>query len=154
MNGSNKFSSLILLKRGVSLSLLDKLALSNSFMIPKLIKITVFIVLKSLDNFDSSRLVASTFLLRVLSKQRPYVVRFGLFQSFKERECDMLVQVSLCRLKMYEFLSFLVYEVIPFLPKSDFVISYSSCKSSVVAFFTISNLSFIRFIEMHSAFFR
>ena len=154
MKNIPKFNNKISYSKTISLALLDKVNLKNTFSKPTLSSMTVFIVLKSLENFDSPRLVASSFLLRVLTNQKPYIVRFGLFQSFKEKECDILIQVNLSKTNLHNFFFFLAYNILPFLPKNDLNFSYSKFNKSVVVFFTISNLSFIRFVEMHSAFFR
>jgi len=133
---------------------INKLNLTNSFSLPEFKKISVFLVLNKLENFDNSRLVAASFILKLLTKQQPYVVKFNLFQTFKKKDYDINICVSLRNNNMYNFISVLSNLVIPALSKVDSRVKYSLCNSCIVANFAILDFSFIKIVETHSIFFR
>lgn len=147
----NSFSSYLAVFR---VALFDKLNLSNSFSCPSLSSGSVFIELKSLENFDNTRLVAAVFILRLLSKRKPYVARFGLFQTFREKDYDVLVRVDLHNSTLFQFVELLAYDILPFLPKADLIASASKKKNGFLVNFIILDLSFLRVVETHSTFFK
>jgi len=109
--------------------------------------------LKSLDNFDSNRLIASMFILRILSNRKPYVTRFSLFQTFREKDYDASLIVNIRRLQLYKFIDLYSSKVSPFLPKLEIKCN-KKLKKGIAAEFTLLDLSFIRVVEVHSVFFK
>lgn len=134
--------------------MVDKLALLNSRACPELVRITLFIDLKSLEDFDSSRLLVAMFILRILSGQRPYISKFGLFQTFRERDYDALVRVDLSYRAAHRFVETMGIRILPFLPTADFTNKYCENSHGVMVNFSISDLSFMRIVETHSIFFK
>lgn len=134
--------------------LISKLNLSNSFSISEFTGVNIFLVLNNLDNFDSSRLVAASFILNLISNKRPSVLKFSLFQTFKKKEYAVHLCVSLRNESMYTFLSVLTNVILPSLSKSDVKVSYSLRNLCFVASFAITDFSFIKIVETHSVFFR
>lgn len=134
---------------------LDKLLVSNSYACPTIRSGALFLELRNLDSFDTSRLVAASFLLKILTNRRPYVTRFSLFQTFHNKNYDVSVRVDLRGTALFEFIKILVSDILPFLSKLDVekqvVAGY--LKGSLVSF-TIHDLSFMRVIETHSVFFK
>ena len=155
MNEQNKFNYLDSYARTTRLILIDRLALNNSYEVPEISFIVLSVSLSNLEDFDSSRIAAGSFLLRLMSDQKPYIIRFGLFQTFKEKKYDVIIQVSLReRSRRYKFLSLFGGAIIPALTKKEAYPIFSFRNLRVVANFAVKNLSFIRVIETHSAFFR
>lgn len=140
--------------RTVRLALLDKFRLDNTFSQPHVNSIILSIDLKNLDTFDSSRLLASVFILQLLGKQKPYVVRFGLFQTFKEKDYDAFVVLTLTGPKALDFLELFGQEILPFTSRVDVKVNKKLSKNGVAVKFTVLNLSCIRIVETHSVFFR
>ena len=140
-------------KKIIRLLLLDKFNYTNSYSIPKLESVSLSIDLKSLDNFDSNRLIASMFILRILSNRKPYVTRFSLFQTFREKDYDASLIVNIRRLQLYKFIDLYSSKVSPFLPKLEIKCN-KKLKKGIAAEFTLLDLSFIRVVEVHSVFFK
>jgi len=149
-----KFNKLSTALRTFRITFIDKLNVQNTFLVPKIKGAEVFIELKSLENFDNSRLIAAAFILRLISGQKPYVSRLGLFQTFREKDYDAQVRVDLSLHTLYDFLDLLAHDVLPFLSKADFFSNAILSKEGVVVNFTISDLSFLRVVETHSIFFK
>lgn len=135
-------------------ALVDKFCLVNSFAMPTIFSVILSVNLLNVAGFDSSRLVASFFLLRLLTGQRPYVSRFGVFQTFKKSDYDISISTTLSKTHVADFLTFLSKGILPFMSKSDFSANFSKTCKGVVVTYTISDLSFIRVVETHSAFFK
>lgn len=152
--GNQKFNYSYVYKQAFAVALIDKLRLSNLHSLSLPSRALVHIDLQSLEDFDSSRVLASTFILRLLTGKRPYIARFGLFQTFHEKDYDAFVQVSLVGSSLYQFLGLLAERVLPLIAKVDFSESCVVEDKGVVARFAISDLSFIRVVETHSIFFR
>ncbi len=133
---------------------INKLSLSNTFSVLTFNNVNIFLVLNNLENFDNSRLVAASFILKLISNQQPFVTKFSLFQTFRKKDYEITICVSLRDEKMYLFLSMLASAAIPVLSKADARVSFSSFNSCIVANFAIFDFSFIKIIETHSAFFR
>jgi len=149
-----KFSGVVTHLAVFRTSLFDKLNLRNTFSCPQVVWGSVLIELKSLESFDSSRLVAAVFILRLLSKNKPYVARFGLFQTFKEKDYDMSVRVDLRGIDLIRFIELLAYDILPFLPKADLIFNALKIKDGFIVDFIIMDLSFLRVVETHSTFFK
>lgn len=132
----------------------DKLSIHNTYMVPQPRSACVFIDLKALEDFDSSRIIASVFILRLLSGRKPYVVRFGLFQTFHTKTYDAFVQVTLKGYALQTFLGVLSYSIMPFLTKVDFSLKNRLLNNGILTEIVISDLSFLRVVETHSVFFR
>lgn len=134
---------------------IDKLLLRNSFSCPNIYFSTLVVELTGLDNFDNTRLVAAMFILRLLSGKRPYIVKFGLFQTFYDKQCDATVQVTITGTEVFNIVSTLSSNILPFLSKVDFLkfVKVEKNKGCVI-YFTIFDLSFIRVVETHSIFFK
>lgn len=154
MTNIQKFNIYNTYKRSFRIAFFDKLLSQNTYALPSVVKASLFIDLKSLEDFDSSRVIAAMFILRLLGGRRPYVVRFGLFQTFHDKVYDAYVQVNLAGDALYNFLGLITYDIIPFLAKVDFLFNYTSSDEGIVANFTIADLSFLRVVETHSVFFR
>lgn len=133
---------------------LDKLNRANSFTSSKLIGAKLYITLTRLDTFDSSRIIAALFILTLLSGCKPYIVRFGLFQTFHEKDYDAIIVVNLNKRKIYSFFETLSLGVVPFLPKADLRVHALKIGGGVVVQLAIADLSFIRVVETHSIFFK
>ena len=151
---SNKYSVSSLLAKTLRTSFIDKLNTKNSCFLIKGVSGSISIELKNLDDFDSMRLIAANFILYLLTGCRPYVARFGLFQTFKEKMYDAIVQVSVRNLSLLRLLETLSYEILPFIAKADCISKFTLANKGVVVLFTISDLSFIRVVETHSIFFK
>jgi len=151
---SQKFNFLASSERTLRPMLFDTLSLANTFEVPTPLSSRVFIELKALDDFDSSRLIAAVFILRLLTGRRPYVARFGLFQTFHTRSYDAVVQVTLSGDSLQRLVGTLSYSVLPFIAKVDFSFKTRILREGAVADMVISDLSFLRVVETHSVFFR
>jgi hypothetical protein len=149
-----KFKNFPTFNKFLRTSFIDKLSLTNTFANPRISKVTVFLDLKSLDSFDSARLVAAFFILRLLSGRKPYVLRFGLFQTFRERDYDVVVSVDLTTARLYDFLAILAYKIFPFLSKADFSSNALVMEDGIAVNYAVADLSFIRVVETHSIFFK
>lgn len=149
-----KFDNLNFYTKSARPTLIDKFNCSNSYQPPLFSSAVLFIELRGLDTFESSRLIASFFVLRLLSGQKPYISRLNVFQTFKKSEYDSVVLVSIRGARLFDFLELLGYELLPFTSKIDVKSNIVKNKYGVVVNFTISDLSSIRIVETHSAFFR
>lgn len=136
------------------LSLLDKFLAHNLYLIPDISAGILSVQLKDLSDFDDSRLIAAVFILRLLSGGKPYISRFGLFQTFYTRNYDSVVEVRIGRHASYSLVALLAERVLPFLAKADFRINIQKKKNGTLVTMTIADLSFIRVVETHSVFFR
>lgn len=150
----NKYSISPLVSKTLRTSFIDKLSPRTTFFCAAGVSGTVSIELKNLEDFDSVRLIAANFILYLLTGSRPYVARFGLFQTFKEKEYDVIVRVNVRKLNALRLLETLSYEIFPFIARADCVSRVTSINKGVVVGFTISDLSFIRVVETHSIFFK
>lgn len=151
--GSKKYKNNLTFVKTLRVSFLDKLNLRNTYAIPG-VTASVTIDLKNLEDFDSSRLIAAMFATRLLTGCKPYVSRFGLFQTFKEKAYDAVVRVDVRSDKVFELLEVLAYEILPFVARADCVTSALIEEYGTVVLFAISDLSFIRVVETHSIFFK
>ena len=133
---------------------IDKLGSTNINCTPVLRKANLAIDLEALADFDDSRLIAAVFILRLLSGGRPYISRFGLFQTFHTRAYDVYVQVNINRELAYKLVGTLSERVFPFLAKADFSMNIIKTKKGTLVGMAISDLSFVRVVETHSVFFR
>lgn len=106
--------------KALRLCFTDKWGARNVFCGPRLVDSYAVIELKELNDFDDSRLIAAVFILSLLSGGRPYISRFGLFQTFHTRVYDVLVQVNVGVSGAYTLINALVERVLPFLAKVDF----------------------------------
>lgn len=149
-----KFKNFLTYKKYTRLSLIDKNLILNTFLLPSVQSASVFLDLKLLEDYDNSRLLASMFFLRLICNRKPYVSRFGLFQTFLRKEYDALVKVDLRGKILYEFLETLSLGILPFLSKTDFDKRTLKTPNGVVVNFSILDLSFLRVVETHSAFFK
>lgn len=149
----NKYNIAPLVSKTLRTSFIDKLSLRTTFFAAG-VSGTVSIELKNLEDFDSVRLIAANFILYLLTGVRPYVARFGLFQTFKEKDYDVIVRVSVRKLNALRLLETLSYEILPFIARADCTSRVTSISKGVVVGFTISDLSFIRVVETHSIFFK
>lgn len=138
----------------VRLALIEKLALENTYMCPGVIGGRLFIELNNLINFDSSRVLAAFFVLRLLSGKKPYFLRFRLFQTFHTKDYDALAVVDFGVESAHELIELVSIQVLPFLSKADLSSYALKGKKGVVVNLTISDLSFIRVVETHSMFFK
>lgn len=150
---SNKYNNRATFLKTLRLSFLDKLNLQNTYKVMG-VSATVMFDLKNLEDFDSTRLVASMFAARLLTGCKPYVSRFGLFQTFREKDYDVVVQVEVRGWALFEFLGVLAYEILPFVAKADCKSSILGGGEGIVVLFAISDLSSIRVIETHFIFFK
>lgn len=150
----HKFNFLSTYNNTLRLTVVDKFNLINHFTLPSISSASVSIELNELGNFDSSRLIASMFILRLISKKKPYVARFGLFQTFKERDYDVLVLVKITGSDLYRFIEFISCCVIPNISKVDFSLNIVKILKGLLVNITIADLSFIRVVETHSIFFK
>jgi hypothetical protein len=114
----------------------SKVLVSNTFGCPKFVSGCLFLELSNLDNFDSSRLVAASFILTILSHRRPYIIRFRLFETFHEKDYDITVQVNLIKTTLFNFIKILASDILPFLSKVDFEKSFGvgGLKGNLVCF--------------------
>lgn len=149
-----KFNSIATHTAVLKTALFDKLNLSNTFSCPSVVYGSLFIELKSLDNFDNTRLIAAVFILRLLSRRKPYVARFGLFQTFREKDYDILVRVDLRTGALLQFIELLAHDILPFLPKADLICNALKKRNGFLINFIIMDLSFLRVVETHSIFFK
>lgn len=154
MFGRNKFLSEATYKSVLRTTLIEKLNLMNTYSCPSLRRGRAFVELKRLENFDNSRLLAAIFILRLLGGRKPYVLRFGLFQTFHTRDYDAAVVVDFNSKASYKFVESVSLNILPFVAEADFSCYASENKEGVVVNFTISDLSFIRVVETHSIFFK
>lgn len=152
--GNKKYKNNLTFVKTLRVSFLDKLNLRNTHAIPGVTAASVTIDLKNLEDFDSSRLIAAMFATRLLTGCKPYVSRFGLFQTFKEKAYDAVVRVDVRSDKVFELLEVLAYEILPFVARADCVTSALIEEYGTVVLFAISDLSFIRVVETHSIFFK
>lgn len=150
----SKFGNDLTYSSTTRLALMEKLGVSNTYVCPSLLRGRLFIELKNLINFDSSRIIAAAFLLRLLSGAKPYVLRFGLFQTFHNKEYDVLVVVDFGARHAFNFIETVSVNILPFIAKADFSIHALKSKEGVTVNFTVADLSFIRVIETHSIFFK
>jgi len=150
----SKYNNISTFSNVFRLSFIDKLNLKNTYLSSPKLNGFVYVDLKALDDFDSSRLIAAVFVLKLLTMQRPYVARFGLFQTFRERDYDILVRVDLRQDSLYAFFEVLAYEILPYISRADCFSDALTTKNGILVNFTILDLSFIRVIETHSAFFK
>jgi hypothetical protein len=108
-----------------------------------------------LDSFDNNRVLASFFLLKILSCKKPYISRFGIFQTFKKRNFDIIVQSDLHGSEVFDFITYLSLNIFTLLSDMDLkVSSYGLLNKNLVYFFSIKDISFLRFVETHSAFYK
>lgn len=133
---------------------LDKLLRSNTFACPILKQGSIFIELRALETFENPRIVAAMFILRLLAQQRPYVARFGLFQTFREKRYDVLVRVDILNSPLFNFTEFLACKILPFLSRADLFFNALTKKNGFVLELAIMDLSFLRAVETHSVFFK
>lgn len=140
--------------RTLRLCFSDKWGSQNVFSTPRLVDSYAVIELKELSDFDDSRLIAAVFILSLLSGGRPYISRFGLFQTFHTRVYDVLVQVNVGTSGAYNLVNALAERVLPFLAKVDFSMNIQKKKNGTLVGMTIADLSFVRVVETHSVFFR
>lgn len=141
-------------EQALRVALIDKLALKNAYTVPSIANSFLAINLKELSDFDDSRLIAAVFILRLLSGGRPYIARFGLFQTFHTKSYDALVHVNVRQMATYHMMGLLAERVLPFIAKADFTTNVVKKKNGILVFMTIADLSFIRVVETHSVFFR
>lgn len=149
-----KFDNLNFYKNSARLPIIDKFNYLNTYQCPSFSSAVLSIELRGLETFDSSRVIASFFVLRLLTGQKPYISRLNVFQTFKKSEYDSLIIVSIQGNTLFSFLELLGYELLPFTSKIDIKSNIVKNKYGVVVNFTISDLSSIRIVETHSAFFR
>jgi len=149
-----KFDNLNFYNNSVRLPIIDKYNYSNTYQCPSFSGAILFIELRNLDTFESSRLIASFFVLRLLTGQKPYISRLNVFQTFKKSDYDLTVLVSIRGNNLFNFLELLGYELLPFTSKIDVKSNIVKNKYGIVVNFVISDLSSIRVVETHSAFFR
>jgi hypothetical protein len=154
MIGIAKFNLFAQSSKTLRLTMLDKFAATNVNKIPIITRAYAAIDLESLTDFDDARLIAAVFILRLLSGGRPYISRFGLFQTFHTRAYDMYVQVNVGKRLAHNLVTVLVERVFPFLAKADYSSSLTKIKKGTLVGMTISDLSFVRVVETHSVFFR
>lgn len=131
----------------------DKLQLKNYFSIAKLKYVGLAINLDNLDNFDSSRLLASFLILYILTGNKPYIIKFFVFQTFYKKTYNLILRINLTSIKAYHFLLFFNLDVLVELPKKSLVYKYSFKSNQVVFSFFLYNLNFIKIVETHFAFF-
>lgn len=136
------------------LGVLDKLSINNTYSLPTIHEASLSINLRELSDFDDSRLIAAVFILRLLSNGRPYISRFGLFQTFHTRSYDLIVAVKIGKREAYNLITVLAERVLPFLAKADLTLNILKKKNGSLVGMTIADLSFIRVVETHSVFFR
>lgn len=136
------------------LLLVEKLNLGNVMSLTLLNNITLVIHLNSIEDYDSPRVAASAFLLYLSSGQKPYISRFGLFQTFKIKNYDITMRVDLSTKNVNSFLSFFFFTVLTRLSKSGLKRNVLTSPKGIVARFAISDLSFIQLAETHPAFFK
>ena len=153
LTGARKYNNRLAFLKTLRLSFVDKLNLQNTYKLFTAAAV-VTIDLKNLEDFDSTRLIAAMFATRLLTGCKPYVSRFGLFQTFKEKDYDALVQVEVRSFALFELLEVLAHEILPFVAKADCKVSVLTGEEGIVVLFAISDLSFIRVIETHSIFFK
>lgn len=149
-----KFNSYLNYKKSSRLLFIDKFGLTNSYGCPSLENTKLWIDLKSLENFDSSRLLAAVFILRILGGSKPYIIRFNLFQTFHEKKYDARVVLTLGNQLTHSASEMLSIDVLPFLAKVDLSAYAKNSIDGFIANFTIADLSFIRVVETHSIFFK
>jgi len=149
-----KYNVASVLTKTLRTSFIDKLNAKNTFFCAKGVAASVYIEMKNLEDFDSVRLIAAHFILYLLTGCRPYVARFGLFQTFKEKEYDVVVRVDVRKQALLRLIEALSYEIFPFIAKADCTSQINIVKKGIVVGFTISDLSFIRVVETHSIFFK
>lgn len=150
----HKFNFFEQYKKTSRIFLLDKLGAGNVNLCPFVGTAYATIELRELSDFDDSRLIAATFILRLLSGGRPYISRFGLFQTFYTRAYDVSVYVSVKKASASLLLTTLSERIFPFLAKADFSKNFLKTKNGILVGMTISDLSFVRVVETHSVFFR
>lgn len=151
--GAAKYNNKLTFFRTLRLSFVDKLNLRNTYAITG-VTAAVHIDLKNLEDFDSTRLIAAVFAIRLLTGSKPYVSRFGLFQTFKEKDYDASVRVDVRGSGVFALLEVLAYEILPFVAKADCLADALENKKGIVVLLAISDLSFIRVVETHSIFFK
>lgn len=151
--GVTKYNNRVAFFKTLRLSFLDKLNLCNTFIVNSPTA-EVIIDLKNLEDFDSTRLIAAMFAMRLLTGCKPYVSRFGLFQTFKEKDYDIVVCVTVRSVRIFMLLEILAHEILPFVAKVDCTTRALNIGEGTVVLFTISDLSFIRVVETHSIFFK
>lgn len=101
-----------------------------------------------------NRVLAAFFLLRVLTGKKPFISRFGCFQTFKKKNYDLIVEVTLVKEAIYTFLSLFSISILPELNILDLTTNLIVSKKFSIYFFSVRDLSFLRVVETHSVFFR
>lgn len=150
----SKYDISPMLAKTFRMTFIDKLNIKNTFSCGKGVSASVYVEMHNLEDFDSVRVVAAHFIIYLLTGCRPYVSRFGLFQTFKEKEYDATVRVEVRRQATFYLLEVLAYEILPFIAKADCTTQLISRVDGIVVLFTIADLSFIRVVETHSIFFK
>lgn len=150
----SKFLRELTNKSVLRVALLDKLLLTNTYACPTVFRGRLFFELKNLNSFDSSRILAASFALRLLGGSKPYFVRFGLFQTFHNKDYDALAVVDLNAKFAHQLIEIISVNILPFVAKADFSTYALKNKEGVEVNFTVADLSFIRVIETHSIFFK
>jgi hypothetical protein len=154
MFAAHKFNFSEQYKKTSRVLLLDKLGSTNINLCPSVGVSYLTIELRELSDFDDSRLIAAMFILRLLSGGRPYISRFGLFQTFYTRAYDVSVYVSVNKFGAETLLTTLSERIFPFLAKADFSKNFLKTTNGILVGMAISDLSFVRVVETHSVFFR
>lgn len=136
------------------ISTIDKYLLTNSFSLPKCELVTLSLKLTNLESFNSPRVVAAFFLLRYLSGRKPFITKFNIFQTFKKKRYDIHLQINLRNHSMYDFLCYFSSIILPNVPKLDLRYLILNSKEEMIYRYSISDLNFLKLVEMHPIFFR
>lgn len=134
--------------------LIEKLPILNTHACPKFQRAKMYLNLSKLENFDSSRVLAAIFALKLLSGGKPYVIRFRLLQTFHTKSYDAVVVVDGNADATLNIVELVSTKILPFIAKADFTSYALKNKTEVIVNITIADLSFIRVVETHSIFFK
>lgn len=135
---------------------IDKIGLKNTYSIPSFDRIVLTITLQELDDFDDIKLISSAFALFLISGRRPYITRFGVFQTFRTTSCDVILTVTLTdEFTICEVFQFISCQVLVYVSKHDLQINEFVSETGLTGiFFSLANLNFLKVIETHYIFFR
>lgn len=134
---------------------IDKLHVTHTFKRIGLTKATVFMNLTGLISFNDPKLIASAFALFLITGKKPYITRFGMFETFHYIRCDIMLSVNaIDYFTMFRIFQFIGCRALRAISKHDLDINDFSSFSSNGIFLSIANLNFLRVFETHYVFFR
>lgn len=125
----------------------------NVFEIFNVKGVALFFKLEFMDSLLTDALIAMFFFLKYLFLQKPYFYPVKVMAGFKKKAYNCMCVLNLKKHLHFVFLMGFLAPISVFLGSSDFKINRRLISNSTCGF-SVYNLSFLRFVEIHPIFFR